>query len=58
MTAPIRQPIPLPVGGERHIQLRKDAEQDRDQVTPSAGAWPVVLRQAGHSPISGGLLHA
>src|ERR1035438_252074 len=58
MTAPIRQRIPLPVGDERDMQLRTGAAQDRDQVTPTARAWPVELRQAEHSLISGGLLHA
>jgi hypothetical protein len=58
MTAPIRQRIPLSVGDERDIEPHKGAEQDRDQVTPTADAWPVELRQAGHSLISGGLLHA
>jgi hypothetical protein len=58
MTAPIRQRIPLPIGDERDMQLRNGTEQDRDQVTPTAGAWPVELRQAEHSLISGGLLHA
>jgi hypothetical protein len=54
MTAPIRQQIPLPVGSERHIQLCKAAEQDRDQVTPSVDGWPVELHQAGHNRISRG----
>jgi len=54
MRAPIRQRIPLPVGDERDIQLRTGAEQDRDQVTPTARGWPVELGQAEHSLISGG----
>jgi hypothetical protein len=54
ITAPIRQRIPLPVGDERDMQLRTGAEQDRDQVTPPASAWPVELRQAEHGRISGG----
>jgi hypothetical protein len=58
MTAPTRQRIPLPVGDERGIQLPNGAEQDRDQVTPSADAWPVELPQAEHGLISGGLLRA
>jgi hypothetical protein len=53
MRAPIRQRIPLPVGDERGIQPRKGAEQDRGQVTPTAGALPVKLRQAEHSLIPG-----
>jgi len=54
MTAPIRQRIPLPVGNERDMQPRKGAEQDRDQVTPTADAWPAEPRRAEHSLISGG----
>ncbi len=53
MRVPIRQRIPLPVGDERDIPPRKGAEQDRGQVTPTAGALPVKVRQAEHSLISG-----
>jgi hypothetical protein len=39
MRAPIRNRIPLPGGDERDIRLCKGADQDRGQVTPTAGAW-------------------
>jgi hypothetical protein len=54
MISPTRQRIPLPVGNERDMQPREGAEQDRDQVTPTADAWPVEPRRAEHRLISGG----
>ena len=45
---------PASLGNERDMQPPKGAEQDRDQVTPTADAWPVEPRRAEHSLISGG----